>query len=163
MADSFGRAPIMAKDIPARARVSSYPPPILALIAACLHGREKRRLGDYFGLVNFGVNLTRLAPQSASALLHAHALQDELIYILEGRPTLQTSEGRTHLAPGMCAGFKAGTGLAHHLLNETDADVVYLEIRDRVLGDEVSYPDNDLLAVFGGEGWVFLHSDGTPY
>ena len=44
-----------------RARASSYP----ADLAAKMAGREKRVLGDLFGLVNFGVNLTQLAPGAA--------------------------------------------------------------------------------------------------
>ena len=66
---------------------------------------------------NFGVNLTRLAPGSMSALRHAHAKQDEFVYILEGTPTLYTDEGGQTLLPGMCAGFPSGTGNAHHLVN----------------------------------------------
>jgi uncharacterized cupin superfamily protein len=69
-------------------------------------GRDKRPLGDLFGLTNFGVNVTRLAPGGHSALRHAHTKQDELVYILEGRPTLVTDAGRMVLQPGMCAGFK---------------------------------------------------------
>src|SRR5258705_4124942 len=99
-------------------------------------GREKRPLGDLFGLTNFGVNLTRLAPNSVSSIRHAHTKQDEFIYILQGHPTLHTDQGRTHLSPGMCAGFKAGTGNGHRLLNETSAEVVYLEVADRTSGDE---------------------------
>jgi uncharacterized cupin superfamily protein len=38
--------------------------------------REKRQLGDQFGLKNFGVNLTRLFPGGESALLHRHSKQD---------------------------------------------------------------------------------------
>jgi mannose-6-phosphate isomerase-like protein (cupin superfamily) len=71
------------------------------------------------------VKLTRLAPNAASALRHAHTRQDEFIYVLQGRPTLHTDEGRTRLFPGMCAGFKAGTGNGHRLLNETSEEVVY--------------------------------------
>jgi uncharacterized cupin superfamily protein len=106
-------------------------------------GRDKRPLGDLFGLTNFGGNITRLAPGGASALRHAHTKQDEFVYILEGRPTLVTDGGRTALEPGMCAGFKAGAGDAHCLVNETDADVVYLEIGDRTAGDAVDYPDDE--------------------
>ncbi len=82
-------------------------------------GREKRTLGDLFGLANFGVNLTRLAPGATSARRHAHAKQDEFIYVLEGSPMLVTDEGKTALSPGMCAGFKSGSGNAHCLLNES--------------------------------------------
>ena len=55
--------------------------------------------------------------------------------------TLHTDEGRTRLSPGMCAGFKAGTGNGHWLVNETSETVVYLEVGDRSLGDEELYPE----------------------
>ena len=84
-----------------------------------------------FGLANFGVNLTTLAPQAISALRHTHTHQDEFIYVLEGHPVLLTDEGRTPLSPGMCAGFRAGSGNAHHLINESSEPVVYLEVGDR--------------------------------
>ena len=61
--------------------------------------RAKRPLGDLFGLKNFGVNLTRLAPGGESALLHRHSLQDEFIHVLEGHPTLVTDRGEATLAP----------------------------------------------------------------
>ena len=59
---------------------------------------------------------------------------------------LETDDGKTQLSPGMCAGFRAGTGNGHHLLNETSEYVVYLEVGDRSLGDEGTYPDDDLKA-----------------
>jgi len=150
---------INAGEAPLRAKPSIYPP----MLAARVKGREKRPLGDLFGLINFGVNLTRLPPGAASSLRHAHAKQDEFVYILQGNPTLHTDEGKLELSPGMCAGFKAGTGDAHSLINETLEDVVYLEIGDRTDGDEVSYPDDDLCARFVGGAWVFSRKDGTPY
>jgi uncharacterized cupin superfamily protein len=129
-----------------------------------MNGREKRPLGDLFGLQNFGVNLTRLAPGAVSALRHAHSGQDEFVYVLEGHPTLVTDAGDTPLAPGMCAGFRAGTGDAHHLHNRTREDVVYLELGDRTAGDAVTYPDDDLQAVIGSDGqWRFTRKDGTAY
>lgn len=67
------------------------------------------------------------------------------------------------LAPGQCAGFKAGTGNASQLLNETGEDVLYLEIGDRTPGDEVTYPDDDLFATFADGQWRFFHKDGMPY
>ena len=115
---------ITAAEAPVRAKPSAYPEPF----ASRMLGREKRPLGDLFSLTNFGVNLTRLAPNAVSALRHTHTKQDEFVYILQGRPALYTDEGRTQLSPGMCAGFKAGTGSGHHLVNETAEDVVYLEI-----------------------------------
>lgn len=154
------RVSIKALDAPPRAKPSGYPPHFLAKVA----GREKRPLGDLFGLTNFGVNLTRLAPGAASSLRHAHARQDEFVYILEGRPTLITNAGETVLEPGMCAGFKAGTGDAHHLVNRSKQDVLYLEIGDRTRGDSATYPDDDMQVAQDAEGnWRYSRKDGTPY
>jgi len=150
---------IVAADAPARTKPSSYPAPFAARMA----GREKRPLGDLFGLANFGVNLTRLAPGATSSLRHAHTKQDEFIYVLEGHPTLHTNEARLRLSPGMCAGFKAGTGNGHRLINETQTPVAYLEIGDRSPGDEGSYPDDDLRAELVGGKWRYTRKDGTPY
>jgi uncharacterized cupin superfamily protein len=117
----------------APARGSAYPEPF----ASRMNGREKRRLGNAFGLANFGVNLTALAPGAGSALRHAHSRQDEFVYILEGHPLLETDDGIQRLAPGMCVGFRAG--------------------------DEAVYPDDDLKARNIGGAWHFFHKDDTPY
>ena len=126
-------------------------------------GREKKPLGDLFSLTNFGVNLTRLAPGSLSALRHSHSMQDEFIYVLQGSPVLVTDVGDTQLHPGMCAGFKAGTGDGHQLVNRSDEDVVYLEVGDRTVGDSAKYPDDDLQAALVSGDWRFTHKDGTSY
>jgi uncharacterized cupin superfamily protein len=150
---------ITAADAPQRTKPSNYPEPF----ASRMSGRAKQPLGDLFGLTNFGVNLTRLAPNAVSALRHAHTQQDEFIYILQGHPTLQTDAGKTQLSPGMCAGFKAGMGNGHNLINETQQEVVYLEIGDRSPGDEGTYPDDDLQALLVAGKWQFTHKDGTLY
>jgi uncharacterized cupin superfamily protein len=128
---------IVASQAAPRAKLSLYPEPF----ASRMVGREKLPLGDVFGLTNFGVNLTRLAPGAGSALRHAHSKQDEFIYIVQGNPVLLTDTGETQLSPGMCAGFKAATGDGHQLLNRTTEDVVYLEVGDRTAGDSATYSD----------------------
>ena len=150
---------LRAADVAPRTKPSVYPEPFFSRMAR----REKRQLGDVFGLKNFGVNLTRIAPGGESSLLHRHSRQDEFIYILDGTPTLVTDDGEFALAPGMCAGFPAG-GIAHQLVNRSDADVVYLEVGDRTAGDEGSYPNDDIKAELDPDGqWRFSRKDGTPY
>ncbi|MEJ2464535.1 MAG: cupin domain-containing protein [Candidatus Thiodiazotropha sp.] len=151
--------PIPALDVPPRTTPSLYPEPFASL----MEGREKRQLGDFFNLTNFGVNLTRLKPQAVSALRHAHSKQDEFMYILQGRPTLQTDDGCIQLSPGMCVGFPAGKGNANNLINQTAEDVLYLEVGDRTPGDEVVYPDDDIQAVLVDGKWAFTHKDASPY
>ncbi len=142
-----------------RIKPSNYPEPFFSRMGR----REKRPLGDLFGLKNFGVNLTTIHPGGESALLHRHSKQDEFVYILQGEPTLVTDQGEMTLSPGMCAGFPA-QGIAHQLVNRTGSVVVYLEIGDRTAGDEGRYPVDDLQAVLGADGkWQFSHKDGRPY
>ena len=144
---------------PPRTRPSNYPEPFFGRML----GREKRPLGDLFGLKNFGVNLTVLQPGGESSVLHRHSRQDEFIYVLDGHPTLVTDAGEAELSPGMCAGFPAG-GIAHQLVNRSTAPASYLEIGDRTPGDEASYPADDLAAALGPDGrWIFTHKDGRRY
>jgi uncharacterized cupin superfamily protein len=151
---------VVAADVAPRTKPSNYPEPFASRMA----GREKRALGDVFGLSSFGVNQTRLQPGAQSALRHAHTKQDEFVYILQGVVILVTDEGETMLTAGMCAGFKAGTGNGHQLINRSNADVIYLEVGDRTAGDSASYPDDDLQAVMGSDGqWQFLHKNGEKY
>ncbi len=158
MTKDKGPVAVAAVDVPPRTKRSNYPESFASRMAR----REKRALGDFFGLKNFGVNLTRIAPGGESALMHTHSKQDELVYVLDGEPVLATPSGETRLSPGMCAGFPA-QGEAHQILNRTDRDVVILEIGDRSEGDEGSYPQDDLQAVMGMDGkWRFTHKDGTP-
>lgn len=153
------RRPVSAQDVsPASSRV---PEPF----ASMLEGRSKRKLGDHFGLTNFGVNMTTLRPGAMSALKHQHTKQDEFIYILSGRPSLMYGDTIHQMEPGECFGFKCNSGVAHHLVNRSSTEeVTYLEIGDRAEDDQVSYPDDDLCAVSGAGGsWSFTHKDGTPY
>jgi uncharacterized cupin superfamily protein len=151
---------IEAAAVPLARTATSYP----ELLRSRVAGRVRRALGDFFGLTHFGVNLTRIPPGAASALRHAHSREDELVYILEGEPTLVTNAGETPLRAGMCAGFKAGSGDAHHLVNKSARDVVYLEIGDRNPGDTVLYPGDDLGRAISPEGRrIFVHGNGSPY
>jgi uncharacterized cupin superfamily protein len=150
---------VVAADVAPPVRQSGYPEPFAAMVS----GRVKRRLGDVFGLKNFGVNLTRLQPGSISALRHAHAIQDEFIYVLEGEVILLTDAGDAALGAGHCAGFRAG-GASHQIVNRSESVAVYLEIGDRLPHDVVTYPKDDLKALNGADGaWRFVHRDGSPY
>jgi len=159
MSNTSSPSAIIATDAAPRTRPSILPEPF----ASRMSGRIKHPLGDPFGLSNFGVNLTRIVPGGISALRHAHTRQDEFVYILQGHPVLVTDEGETQLSPGMCAGFRAGTGNAHQLINRTNEEVLYLEIGDRSAGDAVSYPDDDMQGAFVDGEWRFFHKDGSPY
>lgn len=144
----------------AESNATGYPEPFRAENSR----RWFRRLGDHAGLTNFGVNLVRVVPGGQSSARHAHSKQDEFVMVLSGELVLETDEGRQTLGPGMCAGFPAGGGKAHRLLNLSDRDATFLVVGDRTPGDAIAYPDIDLDASSGPDGgYRFAHKDGTPY
>lgn len=136
---------------------SGYPPPWNELART----REKRALGDPFGLTQYGVNLVRLPPGAWSSQRHWHSHEDEFVYVLEGELVLVTDAGETPVRAGECAGFPAGAANGHCFINRTERDAVYLEVGTRRPGeDEVVYPDIDLHLPPGGK---FRRKDGTAY
>ena len=126
-------------------------------------GREKTVLGDLAGLTQFGVNLTRLRPGAASSLRHWHEQEDEFVYVIEGEITLIEEGGATLLRPGDAAGFKAGVGNGHHLVNKSQRDALYLEIGTRAKHERAHYPDVDLVGEKDERGFRFSHRSGEPY
>jgi uncharacterized cupin superfamily protein len=159
MSEKSNPVALRALDVPPPQRKSGYPEPFASRVA----GREKRRLGDPFGLTDFGVNLCKLEPGAESSMRHAHSHEDEFVYILEGSPTLVTNAGATALAAGMCAGFKAGNGDAHQLRNDTPDVVWYFEVGTRAEVDQVVYPDVDLALVEHDGHYAYTHKNGDPY
>jgi uncharacterized cupin superfamily protein len=135
---------------------SLYPPPY----NEDNRRRFNRRLGDHAGLSKYGVVLTRIVPGGQSSHRHAHATQDEFVWVLEGEVVLNTDAGEQTLRAGMCAGFPAGTGDAHQFLNRTDRDVLLLVVGDRTDGDVVTYPDVDMHLI---RSQGMFHKDGRKY
>ena len=130
--------------------------------AECL-GRHKQALGDVVGLTQFGVNITRISAGAASALRHWHEQEDEFIYMLEGELVLSENGGEVVLKAGDAAGFKAGSGNAHRLINRTSRDAVYFEVGTRSVKERVHYPDVDLELVRDEKGRRYLHRSGELY
>ena len=138
---------------------SNYPAPFDADCA----GRERRRLGDAFGLTQFGVNMVHLSPGQWSSQRHWHSHEDEFAMMLEGELVLITDAGEQTVRPGMVVGFPAGAGNGHHLVNRSDSVAVYLEVGTRDPLDECDYPDIDMRVRIVGGRDRYVHRDGTPY
>jgi uncharacterized cupin superfamily protein len=126
-------------------------------------GRHKRALGDAIGLTQFGVNITRIEPGQTSALRHWHEQEDEFIYMLQGELVLAENDGEVVLKAGDAAGFKAGSGVAHRLINRSNRDAVYFEVGTRAKTERVHYPDVDLELVRDEKGRRYQRRNGEPY
>ncbi|WP_298843431.1 cupin domain-containing protein [uncultured Roseobacter sp.] len=100
-------------------------------------------LSDSGGLSQFGAFIEELAPGASSSYDHWHAVEDEMVYILSGNVTLRENDAEHTLYPGDTACWKAGTPVAHCLINNTSGPVRYLVIGSRAQEDTVTYPGLD--------------------
>ena len=141
--------------VPAQ-QIASYPKEFAQVIS----GREKQRIGDAAGLTQFGINITRIKAGSASALRHWHEREDEFVYMLEGELVLCENDGETVLKAGDAAGFKAGSGVAHCLVNRTERDAIYLEVGTRAESERVHYPDVDFMMERDASGRRYFRKSG---
>jgi putative acetyltransferase len=138
---------------------SGYPEPYRSRVLP----REKRQLGKALGLRQFGVNLTTLPPGKESSMRHWHTHEEEFVYVLEGEVVLRTDAGEQVLAAGCCAGFPAGSGDGHQLVNRSDRPAVYLEVGTNDEADAVFYPDVDMHCDPAVHGGRFTRRDGSAY
>lgn len=136
---------------------SGYPQPFDSACAT----RTRRRVGDAGGLRDFGVNLTTLPPGAWSSQRHWHSHEDEFVYVIEGELKLIENDGETVLRAGDCAAFPKGSGNGHHLVNESSAVAVYLEVGSRHPDDLTTCSDIDMMSA-NADG-RFVRKDGTPY
>ena len=126
---------------------TGYPPPYDADVA----GRWYRRLAPASGLTEFGVSHVVLKPGAWSSQRHWHEEEDELVVMLSGEAVLVDDSGRTPMLPGDIAAFPKGDGNGHVLVNESDADCVFVAI-GRPAKSDCHYPDIDM-HLFDGEGF----------
>ncbi len=145
-----------AKDIAATS-TSGYPEPFRSRVLP----REVRRLGDAFGLTAIGASLVTIFPGKESSVRHHHTHEDELVYVLEGELVLHTDHGEETLRAGMVAGFRAGEGNGHHLMNRSGANATFLVVSNRSPDDAATYPDDDLAVKKGADGKYVFSRKGS--
>lgn len=125
---------------------TGYPPEY----AVQVKERWYRRLAPASGLTDFGASHVVLKPGAWSAQRHWHEGEDELVVMIAGEATLVDDNGRTRMRAGDVAAFPKNDGNGHVLVNESDADCVYVAI-GRPATTECHYPDIDM-HLFAGTG-----------
>lgn len=85
-------------------------------------------LGGVTGLIRLGVHHERLLPGRRSSPPHAERDEEELVFILEGTPDLWQDGFLHRLRPGIVVAWPDRTGIAHCIINNSDAPVRYVTI-----------------------------------
>jgi uncharacterized cupin superfamily protein len=105
------------------------------------------RLSDRVGMQRAHLSITRLPPGKESFLPHAHALQEEFVFVLEGRGLALVGDTEIEIGPGDYLGFPTD-GTVHHLRNTGEADLVCLMGGERTLTEVTRFPSIGKVAVF---------------
>jgi uncharacterized cupin superfamily protein len=136
---------LRATDIAARAQTFSHPWNAKSEITGY-------QLGKSTGLKRIGVNLARVAPGKESFVYHAHWTEEEWIYILEGRGIARIDDTNYEVGPGDFMAFPT-PGVAHHLSNPFEAELVYLMGGENHATEVADFPDQGKR--------VFKHAKGA--
>jgi uncharacterized cupin superfamily protein len=92
-----------------------------------------------------GMSVIELLPEQTQCPYHFHHGNEELLLVLQGRPTLRTPDGERDLEPGDVVHFPTGPAGAHHLINRTDEPARYVIADAKVTPEVVEYPDSGKL------------------
>ena len=107
-------------------------------------------IGQHIGARKLGARLVVLPPGKAAWPFHAHYVNEEMFFIVEGRGTLRLGEERHPLRGGDVIALPAGPEHPHQIVNDSDAPLRYLAISTMEEPDIVTMPDSDKLGIMAG-------------
>jgi uncharacterized cupin superfamily protein len=129
---------------------------------------RRARLGRQAGTEKVGLSLWELPAGEAAYPYHWHVAEEEVVVVLEGRPTLRTPDGWRELEKGEVVAFPVGESGAHQLANRGEDTVRFLSISNQQ-PDIVVYADSGKLGAFerrpegGGIYKIFRTGDAVDY
>jgi uncharacterized cupin superfamily protein len=94
-----------------------------------------------------GASVWEIAPHSTQVPYHFHHVQEELVLVLRGRPTLRTPSGERQLGEGDLVHFATGPDGAHALRNDTEEAVRVLWVSELADAEVAEYPESGRVRV----------------
>jgi uncharacterized cupin superfamily protein len=87
---------------------------------------RRAKVGFQGGAVKTGLSYWEVEPGEAAYPYHAHLTEEEIIVVMEGRPSLRTPEGWRELEEGDVMVFPVGKAGAHQIVNRSDETIRFL-------------------------------------
>src|SRR3954451_7389632 len=106
------------------------------------------RIGARAGGWRLGATLYRLPSGESICPYHWHALEEEMLVVISGTPSLRTPDGWRELEPGDVAAFVIGEAGAHQVANFSDEPADVLLVSANREADVCVYPDSGKVGVF---------------
>jgi len=124
--------------------------------------RRKRVAGEHLG-----ASLFELQPGQSTFPYHYELGNDELLVVVDGRPTLRAPDGERELRAGDCILFATGPAGAHQVTNRSTEPTRILLVSNFALPRAAVQPDSNKMMIRWGTGdeerrWFRL-DDATDY
>ena len=130
---------------------------------------KRARISRQAGAERLGVSLWEVPPGQAAYPYHAHLTEEELVIVLEGRPSLRTPSGWRELAQGEVVSFLRGEQGAHQIVNRGETTLRFLAFSTHGDPDVVLQLDSGKVGAFerrpdgGGLRVWFRREDEVDY
>ena len=130
---------------------------------------SRARISRQAGAERLGVSLWEVPPGQGAYPYHAHLTEEELVIVLEGRPSLRTPAGWRELEQGDVVSFLRGEQGAHQIVNRTGAPIRFLAFSTNGEPDIVLQLDSGKIGAFerrpagGGLRVWFRREDEVGY
>jgi uncharacterized cupin superfamily protein len=129
---------------------------------------RRARLGRQAGSEKLGLSLWDLPPGQAAYPYHFHLAEEEIVVVLEGRPSLRSEAGWREMEEGEVVDFRVGEDGAHQIVNRSEESVRFLAFSNQA-PDIMVRPDSGSVGVFerrpegGGLSAHFRLDDSVGY
>ena len=126
----------------------------------------RARIGAQAGAERLGMSLWEVPPGIAAYPYHWHAVEEEMVVVLEGSPSLRGPEGGwRELEPGEVVAFRTGEQGAHQIWNRTDSTVRFLSFSSTTHEPEVCfYPDSGKVGIWAHDiRELYRRADAVDY
>jgi uncharacterized cupin superfamily protein len=130
---------------------------------------DRARVGRQAGCERLGASVWSIPAGETAYPYHFHLGEEELVFVLSGRPSLRTPSGWRELEEGEVVAFRIGERGAHQLANRTADEVRVLAISTGGAPDIVLYPESGKVGAFerrpegGGLYALFRAGDAVDY
>ncbi len=107
-------------------------------------------------------DIKSLNPGKFSYPYHFHRNAEELFIILEGEATLRSPEGYQKISKGDIIFFEEGSSGTHQLYNQSEEQLVYIDLRTKANIDVCEYPDSGKINILPALD-IFEEGSKVPY
>jgi uncharacterized cupin superfamily protein len=111
---------------------------------------EQKKIGNGLNLDKIGCRVIKVPNGKKAFPKHAHLVNEELFFILEGKGKCIIGKETFSVKRGDFIACRPGMENVHQIYNDTDTDLIYLAISTMEDPDVCIYPDSNKFGVFVG-------------